>query len=134
LGVSLQAFTADGVKDVIVVAFLALGLLASIIVNWRAGGIVILSGIGMIWALALLQVNGVLTPSSQNPIAYARDLSFVFIAVTVLVYFSTTSMQNAIRRATISEQDLVHLNQDLQELNQSLEEHVSSRTGELELA
>jgi GAF domain-containing protein len=134
LGVSIQAFTADGVKDVIVVAFLALGLLASIAVNWRAAGIVILSGIGTIWALALLEVNGVFTPSSQAPIAYARDLSLVFLAVTVLVYFSTTSLQNAIRRATMSEGDLVKSNQDLQELNQSLEDRVSIRTAELELA
>ena len=134
LGVSVQAFTADGVKDVIVVAFLALGLLASIIVNWRASGIVILSGIGMIWALALLQAYGVFTPSSQAPMAYARDLSLVFLAVTVLVYFSTTSMQSAIRRATMSESDLVKSNQDLQELNQNLEDRVSIRTAELELA
>ncbi len=134
LGVSIQAFTADGVKDVIVVAFLALGLLASIIVNWRTGSLVILSGIGMIWALALLQTNGVFSPSSQNPIAYARDLSFVFIAVAILISFSTTSMQNATRRAMSSEQDLVRSNQDLQELNQSLEDRVSSRTAELELA
>lgn len=134
LGVSIQAFTADGVKDAIIVAFLALSLLASIIVSLRAGGVVILSGIGMIWALALLQVNGVFTPSSQNPIPYARDLTFVFIAVTILVYFSTTSMQNAIRRATNSEANLVQSNQDLQELNQSLEERVSNRTAELEMA
>ena len=134
LGVSVQAYAADGVKDVIVVAFLALGLLASIIVTWRAGGIVILSGIGMIWALALLQVNGVFTPSSQNPIAFARDLSFVFIAVTVLVYFSTTSMQNAIRRAMTSEQELAQSNQNLHEFNQSLEDRISSRTAELEMA
>lgn len=134
LGVSVQAFTADGVKDVIVVAFLALGLLASIIVNWRAAGIVILGGMGMIWLLALLQVNGMFTPSSQNPIAYARDLSFVFIAVTVLVGLSTSSLQNAIRRATISEKELVQSNQDLQELNQTLEDRVSIRTVELEMA
>lgn len=134
LGVSLQAFTADGVKDVIVVAFIALGLLASIIINWRAGGIVILSGIAIIWVLALLQVNGIFTPSSQNPIDYARDLSLVFIIVSILVVFSTTSMQAAIRRAMTSEQDLVRSNQDLQELNQSLEDHVSSRTAELEVA
>ena len=134
LGISLQALTADGVKDVIVVAFLALGLLASIILNWRAGGIVVLAGIGMIWILALLQANGIFTPSSQNPLAFARDLSLVFIAVTVLIYFSTTSMQNAIRRATISEKDLVRSNRDLQELNQSLEDRVSERTTELEVA
>ena len=134
LGVSIQAFTADGVKDVIVVAFLALGLLASITVNWRAAGIVILGSMGMVWALALLEVNGIFTPSSQNPIAYARDLSFVFIAVTVLVGLSTTSLQNAIRRATISEKELVQSNQDLQELNQTLEDRVSIRTVELEMA
>src|SRR5262245_16008921 len=70
LGVAIQAYTSDGVKDVIVVAYLALGLLASIIVNWRAGGIVILSGIVVIWALALLQTNGFFTPRSQEPIAF----------------------------------------------------------------
>jgi GAF domain-containing protein len=134
LGVSAQALTADGVKDVIVVAFLALGILASIIVNWRAGGFVILSGIGMIWVLALLQVNNVFAPSSQNPIPYARDLSFVFVAVSILIYVSTTSMQNAIHRATVSEQDLVKSNQDLQELNQGLEDRVAMRTAELEMA
>ena len=64
LGVSIQAYTADGVKDVIVVAFIALGLLASVIVNWRVGGAVILSGIAVIWSLAVLQVNNYFVPSS----------------------------------------------------------------------
>ena len=134
LGVAIQAYTSDGVKDVIVVAYLALGLLASIIVSWRAGAIVILSGVGVIWTLALLQVNGFFTPGSQEPIAFARDLSFVFVAVIVLLYFSTISMQNAIRRATRSEQDLVLSNQNLKDLNQHLEDRVSNRTAELEIA
>jgi GAF domain-containing protein len=134
IGVSMQAYTADGVKDVIVVAFIALGLLASIIVNWRIGGLVILSGISVIWALALLQVSGKFTPSSQDPIAFARDLSFVFIAITVLVYFSTKSMRDAIQRAITSENELTVSNQTLKELNQSLEDRVASRTAELSLA
>ncbi len=120
LGVSIQAFTADGVKDVIIVAFIALGLLASIIVNWRIGGVVILSGIIVIWGLALLQVNDYFVPSSQDPIAFARDLSFVFIAITVLVYFSTKSLRDAIQRATTSEKNLLISNEQLKELNQSL--------------
>ena len=134
LGVSIQAYTADGVKDAIVIAFIALGFLASIIIHWRAGGMLIVSSLVVIWVLALLQVNGVFTPSSQNPIAFARDLSLVFLAVTVLLYFSTTSTQNAIRRAMGSEKDLVQSNQNLQELNQSLEDRVSQRTAELEIA
>ncbi len=134
LGVSIQAFTADGVKDVIIVAFIALGLLASIIVNWRIGGVVILSGIIVIWGLALLQVNDYFVPSSQDPIAFARDLSFVFIAITVLVYFSTKSLRDAIQRATTSEKNLLISNEQLKELNQSLENRVESRTAELTIA
>lgn len=134
LGVSVQAYTADGVKDVIVVAFIALGLLTSIIVNWRMGGFVILSGIAVIWVLALLQTNQYFVPSSQEPIAYARDLSFVFVAITVLVYFSTKSMRDAIQRATSSEKSLIISNESLKELNQNLEERVSSRTAELTTA
>ena len=134
LGVSLQAFTADGVKDVIIVAFIALGLLASIIVNWRIGGAVILSGIAVIWVLALLQSNNSMVPSSQEPIAFARDLSFVFAAVAVLVYFSTKTMRDAIERAVTSEKSLMQSNESLKELNQSLEDRVESRTAELTIA
>lgn len=134
LGVSLQAYTADGVKDVIVIAFIALGLLASIIVNWRIGGIVILSGIAVIWTLALLQVKNYFVPSSQDPIAFARDLSLVFVAVTVLVYFSTKSMRDAIERAVTSEKNLITSNESLKELNQNLEDRVATRTAELTVA
>lgn len=134
LGVSLQAYTADGVKDVIVIAFIALGLLASIIVNWRIGGIVILSGIAVIWTLALLQVENYFVPSSQDPIAFARDLSLVFVAVTVLVYFSTKSMRDAIERAVTSEKKLITSNESLKELNQNLEDRVATRTAELTVA
>jgi GAF domain-containing protein len=134
LGVSIQAYTADGVKDVIVVAFIALGLLASIIVNWRMGGIIILSGIGVIWMLALLQVRNYFVPSSQDPIAFARDLSLVFVAVTVLVYFSTKSMRDAIERAVRTEKNLTISNESLKELNQSLEDRVAARTAELTVA
>ncbi len=134
LGLGFQAYTADGVKDVIIVAYIALGLLASIVVSWRAGGVVILTSIAAIWVLALLEVNGYFTPRLQDPIGYSRDLSFVFLAITALIYFSTTSLQSAIVRANKSEEDLLASNQSLQELNQNLELRVASRTAELEFA
>lgn len=128
MGVSTQALTADGVKDAILVAFIALGLLASIIFNWRIGGGVILSGMAVIWALALLQVNNYFLPGSQNPITYARDLSLVFVAVTILIYFSTKSMREAMEQAATSEKSLIRLSESLKELDQSLEDRVESRT------
>jgi len=74
LGLGIQALAAGGVKDVIVVGYLALGLLASIIVDWRAGGIVILASIGAIWILALFELNGFITPNDQDIVGYSRDL------------------------------------------------------------
>jgi GAF domain-containing protein len=134
LGFGFQAYAADGVKDIIVVAFVAMSLLASIIINWRAGIVVMIISIGAIWTLGSLEVNGYLKPSFQEPLDYARDLSLVFVAIAVLIYFSTTSLRDAITRATESEQRLLISNKNLQELNQTLEEHVNQRTAELDNA
>src|SRR3990172_4455561 len=41
LGLGIQAYQADGVRDAIIIAYIAISLLASIIINWRAGSIVI---------------------------------------------------------------------------------------------
>ena len=134
LGLGIQAYSADGVKDVIVIAYIAIALLASIAVSWRTGFIVTIASIGAIWTLALLEANHIITPRFQNPLDYSRDLSFIFIAITALIYFSATSLQDSITRANKSEESLRISNQTLQELNQNLEARVSSRTTELELA
>jgi GAF domain-containing protein len=134
LALGIQAYTADGVKDVIIVAYIAVSLLASIVINWRVGSIVILASIGAIWTLAILEANGFLSPRVQEPFAFSRDISFIFIAIAVLIYFSTTSLRDAITRANKSEQSLLASNQSLQELNQTLEERVNRRTAELDNA
>ncbi len=134
LGLGVQAFTADGVRDVIIIAYIAISLLASIIINWRIGALVMALSIGVIWTLAILEVNGLLDPRFQEPIAFSRDLSFVFVAIAILIIFSTTSLRDAISRANNSEQGLINLNESLQELNQTLEERVSQRTAELDSA
>ncbi len=95
LGLGLQAYAADGVRDIIIIAYVAISLLASIIINWRAGSIVMILSIGVLWVLAILEVNGFLQPRFQEPIAFSRDLSFVFVAIAVLIYFSTTSLRDA---------------------------------------
>jgi len=134
LGLGAQAFTADGVRDVIIIAYIAISLLASIIINWRIGSLVMFLSIGVIWTLAILEVNGFLDPRFQEPIAFSRDLSFIFVAIALLIYFSTTSLRDAITRANKSEKGLINLNESLQELNQTLEERVTQRTTELDTA
>jgi GAF domain-containing protein len=134
LGLGIQAFTADGVRDVIIIAYIAISLLASIIISWRVGGIFIILSIGAIWTLAILEVNGFLHPRFQEPIAFSRDLTFIFIAIAVLIYLSTKNLRDAIIRAGKSEENLLATNESLRVLNQTLEERVESRTVELDLA
>ncbi len=134
LSLYIQAYTAEGVRDVIVVGYVAVSLLASLIMNWRIGGIVLLISIAAIWGLSLLEVNGVISPQLEGTTGYARDLSIIFVAVAVLIYFSTTSLRDAILRANESEKALIASNKGLQDLNQNLEERVVSRTLELESA
>jgi GAF domain-containing protein len=134
IGLGFQAYTADGVRDVIIMAYIALGLLASIIISWRAGGMVIVTSLLVIWSLALFETNGLISPRLQNPLDFARDLSLVFVAITILIGLSTTSLRDAIKHASQSEESLRLANQNLVELNQTLENRVASRTAELELA
>jgi GAF domain-containing protein len=131
LGLSLQAYTADGARDVIIIAYISVGLLASIVIDWRIGSFVILLSIGAIWVLAMLELNGFITPRFQDPISFSRDLSLIFIVIAVLIYFSTTDLRDAIARAIKSEQNLLTSNKALQDLNQTLEERVTQRTIEL---
>lgn len=133
VGITIQAYTADGVKDVIVVGYIAVSLLAGI-VNWRAGLLVLLVSIAAIWALTFLELNGFIAPDLEETAGYARDLSIIFVAIAALIYFSTTSLRDAVRRANQSERALRSSNETLQNLNQTLEERVASRTLELETA
>ena len=133
-GLTFQAYGADGVKDVVVVGYIAIALLASIVISWFAGGVVIVSSIGAIWGLALLEINGFISPRASSSVTFARDLSFVFLAITVLIYFSTSNLREAIRSANKSEESLLVTNMELQELNLSLEDRVTARTVEIEQA
>ncbi len=134
LGIGFQALTADGVKDAIVVAYIAIGLLASIVISHRVGSLVILTSIGMIAFLAWREANGFFLPREQDPTIYGRDLGFIFLSIAMLIYFSTTSLRDAIIRANKSEENLRVSNESLHNLNQTLEQRVAARTTELEQA
>ncbi|HSM71126.1 MAG TPA: GAF domain-containing protein [Anaerolineales bacterium] len=134
IGLTYQAFSSEGVKDAVVIAYIAIALLASIVVNLTAGSIVILASVAAIWAFVLLDANGIISMAVPQDSIYARDLTFIFLAITTLIYFSTSSLRDSVARANKSEEALRETNEELQELNQSLEDRVSERTADLESA
>lgn len=131
LGILFQAFTADGIHDVIIIGFIATALFASILIGWWAGGVTILASILAAWLLAVLESSHVIAPTVSPPYTFARDLTFILLIISSLIYFSTTNLQNAIRRAKESERKLHISNEELHKLNLSLEDRIADSTAEL---
>ena len=131
LGILFQAYTADGVHDVIIIGFIATALFASILMGWWAGGITMLASILGAWLLASLEVNQLITPTVSSPYTFARDLTFILLIISTLIYFSTTNLQSAINRAKESELNSYKSNEALKNLNISLEDRITDSTAEL---
>lgn len=130
-GIFIQAYTADGVHDVIVIAFIATALFASVLIGWWAGGITMLASIIAAWVLAGLEANQLITPTVSQPYTFARDLTFVLLIISALIYYSTGNLQNAINRAKASELNANKSTEALQKLNISLEDRIAESTAEL---
>jgi len=123
---------ADGVRGSSTVAYVALALLASIIISLQAGVIVIATSIILLWVLAVLELNGYITPDfNGGPINFTLTLSVIFIIIAVLIYFSTNSLRDTLKRVNKSEEDLRESNNELQKLTQNLEQRIEERTKEL---
>lgn len=131
LGIFFQALTADGIHDVIIIGFIATALFASILIGWWAGGLTIVASILAAWLLASLETNLLITPTVSTPYTFARDLTFILLIISALIYFSTRNLQSAINRAKESERKLLMSNEDLYKLNLSLEDRIADSTAEL---
>jgi GAF domain-containing protein len=131
VGIFFQAYTADGIRDVIIIGFIATALFASILIGWWAGGVTILASIFAAWLLAGLEAYHLISPTVSTPLTFARDLTFILLIISTLIYFSTTNLQNAITRAKESEKKLHISNENLHRLNLSLEDRIADSTAEL---
>ena len=131
LGIFFQAYTADGIHDVIILGFIATALFASVLIGHWAGGVTILASILAAFLLAALEANRWIMPSVSEPFTFARDLTIVLSIIYALIFFSTNNLQNAITRAKESEKKLYVSNENLHKLNLSLEDRIADSTAEL---
>ncbi len=132
--ITVQAFTADGVRDVILIAYLAIAMLASLTISIQAAAVMLALSFGAIWSLALLQSSGVITPGLDTPMNYARDLSIMFVVIAAMIYYATTILQRASRLSQSLLEESKKSNQELEALRISLEQRIQERTVELNLS
>lgn len=98
---TFQAYNSDGIRDVAVLAYPIVILLAALLLSWREGlGIGLLS-LAAIWYFAIGEQNGGRTYTFDPPVDYARDLSAVFIITSVLVYILIQRLNRSLSDARL---------------------------------
>lgn len=131
VGLSYLTWVADGIRDVAFFGYFIPIVMAALLLGWQGaiGFIVvsILSG----WALAYAQSTQMFTPTLDQPLHFARDMTGVFILTGVLIYLTINSLQNALKRSQSVTHQLSVANRELNELRVDLEQHVETRTAEL---
>lgn len=105
LTLSYQAYYSDGLRDVSVIAYLALIVLAGLLLGWREGILVSVLSIATIWLFAFQEQQGTRQFTIDPPFGFARDLTAVFILSVVLVYIMIYNLNRSLREAKLELQE-----------------------------
>jgi len=132
LAIGYLAYTSSGVRDAIVIAYIALAFFASVLVNWRASIVILILSIAVIWTMAILESRAVFTPALTEPTIYARGLTFIYLLIAILIISTTSSLRRLISRARKVSARLILKNQELEKLGNELEGRVAERSTEIE--
>lgn len=98
LGITYQAWNADGVRDVVIYAYISIILMAALLTNWQISITVSALSIMAIWFFAIAELRGLRTPHVDSPIHMARDLTAVFIFLIFLIFLVINTMRQALER------------------------------------
>lgn len=129
--IGTQAYFAEGVRDVIIVAYIAVAFLATLFLGWRGTAITVAASIASIWFIAIAESQGRIIPIPQTPAAYARDFTLIFIIIASLVFFVTRNLHLTLERSRQTALALEESNTTLKTLRHSLEAQIWERTTEL---
>jgi GAF domain-containing protein len=129
---SFQAYSSGGIYDSAYLATISVVLLAGLLLDFRYSILFTVLAIGAGWGLAYLQTIGSITVSIDKPLNFARDLSAVFVLLTILSYLIISGLSKALAATRENEHKQIKANHELLELQTFLEERVKERTVALE--
>jgi len=131
IGLCYVTWVADGIRDVAFFGLIIAILMAGLLLGWRGAIVFSLASILSGWALAYAETHLLFVPTLDTPLHFARDMTAIFALISVLIYLTITSLQNALNRSRAATQELSFSNKELNELRVELEQRVEERTSEL---
>ena len=131
VGLTYIAWVADGIRDVTFFGYSIPILLAGLLLGWRGAAVITLLSIISGWGLAYAEITRLFSPTLDEPLNFARDVTGVFALMGVIIYLMITSLQNALNKSRSAAKELSTSNEELNELRVDLEKRVGERTAEL---
>ena len=130
-GLSYLTWVADGIRDVAFFGYFIPILMAGLLLGWRGAiGFIVLSILSG-WALAFAEATRMFSPTLDQPLSFARDISGILVLTGILIYLTINNLQEALNRSRTITNQLSVSNSELNELRVDLEQHVEERTSEL---
>ena len=130
-GLTYVTWVADGIRDVAFFAYSVPILIAGLLLGWRGTAIVTFLSILSGWALAYAEAAQWFSPTLDQPLSFARDMTGVLLLIGVLIYLMISGLQRALARARAAAHELSASNRELNELRMNLQQQVDERTSEL---
>ena len=120
IALTVQAWQADGVHDIAVVAYILIILFASLLLEWVEAVVVTIPSIIGIWIFAYLEHNRIASFTIDQPYSIARDLTVIFAFSAFLIYLTISSLRQSLRMARLELQERLRAEEKLQRQTQYL--------------
>jgi len=115
-----QAAQSDGIRDVAVLAYPIIILLAALLLGWREGVVTGLLSLTAMWFFAWQEHVGRRQYTIDPPLDFTRDLSAVLIITSVLVYILIQRLNRSLSNARLELRERLRAEERLQTQTQYL--------------
>ena len=104
IGITYQVWSADGVRDVAIYAYILIIVIAALLTNWRISVAVFVLSIAAIWSFAVMEARGLRIPHVDSPLNIASDLTAVFMILFLLIYLVINTSRHSLDAVQQSEE------------------------------
>ncbi len=108
------AWRADGIRDVAILGYVIIILLASFLLSWKSVILIETISLLAIWLFAIAEQQGLHPLHMDAPLSYARDLSGVFFLISALIYLLVSGWQRTLQASRIELTERLRAEEKLQ--------------------
>ena len=96
VGVTYQAWSADGVRDVAIYVYLVIIFVAALLTNWQISVALSILSILSVWVFAITEEIGLRVSHIDLPLNMGRDLTAIFIIFFLLIYLMINTLRHSL--------------------------------------